>query len=151
MSQMFDQASSSFSRTFETSMKFYQDSTRFWSDACTKGMDNWRTQSDRVVGDTAPFGQANFERFQRMFTEQSEKSMNLLREAFEASQSTRPADLNQRVSDLWKNSFETLRNANETLAKANEEMVQNWTKMCETVSQNANQNANQAKSTGRNK
>ena len=126
---MFKQASESFSRTMSTGVEFQQQAGKFWGDFFGKGVDQFQTQMDKVSKDFAPGAKKNLDQFHKMFDEQSRKSMDLLRETFDSGESCNAQDMFDETRKMWQTSFETLRSQVDTMAKTNVEMAERFCEM----------------------
>lgn len=131
--EMFDQVTENFTRTVEMGTKVQQQAARFWSDMLERNIEESRTRFEKISEETAPFSKSNFDRFQRLFDQQANKSMDMLRQAFEGGKVSNPAEYGQKMTELWRTSFETLRESAETFAKTNNEMLENWSKWVRTT------------------
>lgn len=126
---VFDQLNDSFTKTFETGLKFQEETARFWTRMFEQSMEQGRDQYTRMMDAAAPFTRENTERFQRMFDEQAASSLKMLRNSFDINQTMKPGEAFDRLMQLWRSSFETFRESTESFAKLNSEMLQNWTRM----------------------
>ncbi len=134
MTEMFQQLSDGFSNTFKTGMKFQQDMARFWTDMAGKNVEEVRENFQRVADQSTPFNKTSVEKFQKMFDEQAEQNMRMLKETFEAARfNNNPAELYDNVANLWRKSFDNFKASTEMMARSNSDMMDNWTKMCQNV------------------
>lgn len=129
--------SESFADTMRTTMKFNEDTTRFWSDTVTRNSDEFRTRTQRFVDEVAPFSKQNAERFQKSFDEQTQRTVNFMRDAVQAMQPTRPTEVTDRMLGMWKDSFENVRESMDTYARANMDLARTWTEFFQTAGNSA--------------
>lgn len=128
MKDTFKQISDTFARTMEIGTKFHEDNARFWTETIGRNLDAFRTQWQKLNDELLPFTRRNVERFHKLFDEQAQRSLELLRRSLEAASPAGDASqVYERVNDAWRSSFETLRESADAVAKANAEMFQGWT------------------------
>ncbi len=143
VTDMFKQASESFTRTMSTGVEFQQQAGKFWGDFFGKGFDQFHTQMDKASNGFAPDAKKNLEQFHKMFDEQSHKSMDMLRKTFESGECCNAKDMFDETMKMWQTSFETMRTQVDTMAKTNVEMAERF---CDMANQATATNGHKATS-----
>ncbi len=126
VTDMFKVMNDGFNATIKSGMKLQEDTTRFWNELIQKNTDAFAGRWEKLADDVVPFGRKNVERFQRAFEEQSTRTMDAIRHAFDVSPNVGMPEINEKMAQAWKSSFESFRTATETFAKANSEMLDTW-------------------------
>lgn len=132
LSDMFQQACDSFNKTMKTGAKFQQDVARFWTDAAGKNVEEMRDQFENVAQEAFPFNKKNLERFQRLFDEQTQQTLEMLRQTFDSGRPTDIQEMFQRTSELWRTSFDTIRASADAMAKTSTEMFEGCSEFART-------------------
>ncbi len=125
-SDQFKLMADGYNQTFKTGLKFQQDAAKFWTDMARKTTDEVRTNWERMADELAPFGKKNFERFQTMFNEQADKSLDMLNKMGDMKDNATFSDMTNQVTDMMRSSLETMRNSTQAVAKANTEMFNSF-------------------------
>ncbi|MCA9242662.1 MAG: hypothetical protein KDA32_01810 [Phycisphaerales bacterium] len=136
----FKMMTDNYNQTFKAGLKFQQDAAKFWTDMARKSGDEMRANWERAADEFMPFGKQNYERFQNMFNEQADKSLEMFRSMGEMKDNATFADMANKVTDVMRSSLETMRSSTEAVAKANTEMFnsfaevmkKNGVKCCDT-------------------
>lgn len=123
------QATDTFTRTIEAGVKFQEQNARFWTDMANKNVDELRTKLDKFNLDATPFSRKNLDGFHKLFDTQVNKSMDMLRQTFEAARAQSAPDLYENMLAMWRNSFDALRETADTVARTNSEMFESWKDM----------------------
>lgn len=119
-------AADSFAKTMQSGIKFQEEAATFLTKTLGRTSDEFRSQWDKMTEDAFPFNKKNVERFQKLFDEQSSRSLDLLRKTFDVSAPTNPTDVYEKTFSLWRSSLDTMRQSAESMAKLNAEMFENW-------------------------
>lgn len=134
MTDMFKQATDSFSRTMQAGVKFQEDSARFWTDLTSKNLDEMRNQWEKLSLDATPFAKKNLEQFHKLFEEQTSKTLDLLRKTCEVGGVQNPSDVYERLTLMWRDSLDTIRQTTDAFAKVNGELFENCSEMIRKAS-----------------
>ena len=126
MTQMFTQAANTFNETMQTGLKFQEQSAKFWTGTLAKNADQVRTQFEKVADEAIPAAKKNLEQFHRMFENQAQKSLDVLRETFDGARGWADKGLQDQTMTLWRTSFDAMRSSVDVVAKANAEMFEKW-------------------------
>lgn len=130
----FKTVSDSFAKTFETGTRMFEDTARFWTDAAAKNTHQARERFEKLRDDTTPFQKENVDRFHKLFDEQSQRTLDLMRKACDNLPTQDPAEASQRIADVWRNSFDTFRASVDAMSKANSDMLRGWTSLLSNCS-----------------
>lgn len=125
-----------FADAMRNTMKFNEDTARFWTDTLTRNTDEFRTRTQRFVDEMTPFSRQSAERMQKNFDEQMQRTVNFVRDSAQAFQPAR-TDLNERLFSMWKDSLENARETLETCTKANMDIARTWTEFFNTAASSA--------------
>jgi hypothetical protein len=125
---LFDQAVESFGESMKVGVKFQEDLAKWWADALeqTGPMQNWHKRTRAMVSEVVPAAQKNAEEWMRIMEDNYRRSIDLMRRAFEPTQSTNPAEMQARTRELWEASLEVIRNNAQAMAQANVRMMELW-------------------------
>ena len=126
VNQTFKQATDSFTKTMQAGIKFQEEAAQFWTQALTRGTDDFRGQWDKVAHDALPFGRKNVERFHKLFEDQSNRTLELFRKSVEFGPAQNVNEVYEKAAATWKSSLDTMRQSAEAFAKANSELFESW-------------------------
>jgi len=129
MTDSFKQMSDCLAGTLEVGTDFFQRTAEFWTDAAAKNAQTFRKQWETFNGQAAPLARSNIERLQKLFEQQCQRGLELMRLNVDTQPTADPAELFDRTVELWRNSFETLRQSIDAVAKANAQMFESWTEL----------------------
>jgi hypothetical protein len=133
MTETMRAATENFTRTLQAGIKFQEQNAQFWSDLVGRSTEDFRTQWDRLARDAAPFQQKNLEAFHRLFEEQSQRTLDLLRRSVELGQAQSAGSTYEQLAALWRTSFETLRESADAIARTNAQMFESWSELMRKV------------------
>lgn len=125
--QTFTQWGEILNSAIETGLKFQEESSRFWTNLYNQGAETVRGRWQRVADELMPLNNKNTDRFQKLFHEQADRGMNLLRQAFDVCKVRTPAEWTDRAGEFWRASFDTMKEATEAATQVGAEAWQSWT------------------------
>lgn len=140
MTDMFKAMSDSYAKSFNTGVKFFDETGRFWTETMNKNADDYRNRCDKMIEDFSATGKKNMDRMVRFFEEQNTRTMGLVKHVTELQPATTPSELLDRTSHVMKSSFDAVRDSVDSFAKFTGETMQNTAtvvRTCETTEQAA--------------
>jgi len=128
MTTMFKQATDSFRSAFETGVRIQSETTKaMFQPLMNDGMADFATRSQKMTEETTRLVQKNFTESQKFMDTQAQKSMDMLKKAFDAATPSEKNDMFTATQNLWQNSFDIMRNSMEEITRTNAQMVENFT------------------------
>lgn len=140
MTDMFKAMSDSYAKSFNTGVKFFDETGRFWTETMNKNADDYRNRCDKMIEDFSATGKKNMDRMVRFFEEQNTRTMGFVKHVTETQPATTPSEIFDRTSHVVKASLDTMRDSVDGLAKFTSETMQNTAtavRTCETTEQAA--------------
>jgi hypothetical protein len=132
ISELFDDAATSFNEAVKAGAKMQEEIGKWWSDALEKtnpaapfGVDEWQKKSKAVVAEAIPAAQKNAEAWLKLVDQNTKRGLGLLKKAFDAPPAD-PAALRERTQELWESSLELVRDNTQAVAQANIKMLEVW-------------------------
>lgn len=129
MTETMRAATENFTKTLQAGIQFQEQNAQFWSDLVGRSAEDFRAQWDRLARETAPFQQKNLEAFHRVFEEQSQRTLDLLRRSVELSQPRSAGNVYEQFATLWRTLFEALRESADAIARTNARMFESWSEL----------------------
>lgn len=126
---MFQQFNDNFATAMRTNVRLYEDAMRFFVDAARRNQEQFRQRFDKATEDFNPMVRKNFDRMTRLVDEQTQRGMDLIRQAGEVFQGRQPSEMYDRTFALWRDSFDAMRHAGDTFTRFTNEMFENWTEL----------------------
>lgn len=128
--ETYKQVAEGYSKTMQAGVKFFEDTTRLYTDLAARTMEETRVRVEKVTHDTVELNKHGVERAQAFFEEQTRRNASLTPYMFDPASMNNPAEYFDRVAALWRTSFETVRDSISTIAKNSGEMMEGWSKVC---------------------
>jgi len=130
-SDVFKHFSETFSKGMQASTKFYEDGMKFWNDAMTRTTDEFRNRVEKMADEMTPVTKRSAERMQRLFDENTQRGMALVKNGMEmnpvAKPAATPAEFFDRSVNFSKNAFETMRESMDATFKTGAENMREFT------------------------
>lgn len=126
---MVQQFNDNFGSAMRTSMRFYEDSMRFFTDAARRNNEQFRARFDKASEEFNPVVRKNMDRATRLVDEQAQRGMDLIRQTGEVFAGRQPSDMYDRMFALWRDSFDTMRQCGDSMTKLSNEMFENFAEM----------------------
>jgi len=106
-----DQAVQSFSDTCKGAVKMQEDAVKWWSNILDQAgpTQDWQRKAGSILNDTIPAVQKNADEWVKVFESSSNRTMNLLKKAFDGNVATNPSEVQARIQELWEESLAVLR------------------------------------------
>lgn len=128
VSEMFDQAVESFDTALRTGVKIQEEATRWWSGMLleTDSLEEMQQRMRIIMNDTIPLTRRNIEQYMMIFDRTYRSSMEMLKKAFEMSQSDSIATAQVKTQELWEASLAMMRNNAQMIVQLNSRAMEMW-------------------------
>lgn len=137
-SEMFGQAAKMFQTAMEAGAKLQEESAKSLNELIS-GLgepQKWQKQAQETMGKAATVVQQNADEAMKVVQENTKTSLELLEQAFNARQSEKPADVQDRTREMWETAIGAMRRNTEVIVHANGRMVQSWQEMAQLLGGN---------------
>jgi hypothetical protein len=130
-SDLFDQAVKNYEQALKTGVRLQEECGKWWTNVLnqTTRPQDWQKNVTAVLNETFPAAEKNMEETLRLMERNSRSSLDLLKQATEAAQSTSFADGQARLENLWQTSLELLQHNAQAMTQANVKLVETWTQL----------------------
>lgn len=131
---LFKNFSETFTKGMTASTKFYEDGMKFWTDAMTRTTDEFRNRVEKMADELNPVTKRSAERVQRLFDENTQRGIALVKQGMEMSPMVKPvgtpAEFFDRNVTFSKTAFETMRESMDATLKVGAEAMREMTSCC---------------------
>lgn len=128
VAELFDQAMKNYEQALKTGLKMQEEVTKWWSSLYSQPpwSAEWQKKMTAAMEDVFPTAQKNLEEGLHMIEQNSRASLEIIRQAMEASQGASLGDGNARVQKLWQTSLNAVQNNAQSLTTANARLMSTW-------------------------
>jgi len=126
--EMFDQAIESFDMALKTGVKMQEEATRWWSDLMgdTNSIQGMQERMRGMMMDALPKAQRNIDQYMKMIDKSYQSSMELLKKAFETTQSGSIIEAQNKAQELWESTLAALRTNAQAMVQINARAMESW-------------------------
>jgi hypothetical protein len=130
-SDLFDQAVKNYEQALKTGVRLQEECGKWWTNVLsqTTRPQDWQKNAASALHEAFPAAEKNMEETLRLMERNSRGSLDLLKQATEAAQSTSFADGQARLQKLWQTSLELLQHNAQAITQANIKLVETWTQL----------------------
>ncbi|MDB5291383.1 MAG: hypothetical protein JWL69_2624 [Phycisphaerales bacterium] len=128
-SELFEQATDTFTGALKAGAKFQEDMTRWWTGAVGPAADpfqDWQKRSQALWTKAVPAAQKNVDEYLRLFDQSYRTSIDLMKKAMEAGRSGSLSETQAKSRQILEESMEAFRDNAKAMAEANLRAVQAW-------------------------
>lgn len=128
---LFEQAVKNYEQALKTGVRLQEDCGKWWTDVLNRGASSqdWQKSVTSVLAEAFPVAEKNMEETLRLMERNSRSSLELLKLATEAAQSTSFTDGQTRLRKLWETSLDLLQHNAQAMTQANAKLVETWTQL----------------------
>ena len=130
-SELFEQAIGKFEEAVKTGLKLQEEASSAWTEilAGAGTPTEWQARFEEVAKKSIPKAQENIDTALKTMESNYATSLDLLKKAMEAAQSTTVEEGQERTTALWERSMEAMRENAQTVMQANAKIAEAWTDM----------------------
>lgn len=142
-SEMVEQAMEAFDTALKTGVKMQEEASKFWGGMLgeTNSMQELQERMRMMMMDTMPTTQRNIEQYMKMLDKTYHSSMELLKKAFETTQSGSMMEAQAKAQELWEATLAALRNNAQAMVQINARAMETWAQFAHKEKDMAEQGA----------
>jgi hypothetical protein len=126
VSDLFEQAASTFGDALKAGVKIQEEVGKFWTDTLDQcPVQEWQKKSRAIVSETIPAARKNAEQWLKAVEENYRRSLALLKKAFDGEQAN-PKDFASKTQQLWQETLELVRDNTQAITQANVKILELW-------------------------
>lgn len=125
---LLEQALKNYEQAWRTGAKMQEESARFFSNLVTQaaGPQDWQKRVKAMTDDFIPQTQKSLDEGLKLLEQNSRASVELLKKAVGAAQSTSPQEVQTRLLGLWEASLNTMRETMVSVTQSHQKAVESW-------------------------
>jgi len=126
--ELFEQAMKNYEQALKTGLKLQEQSTRWCVGLLNEAASpqDWQKRMKGLVDEIIPQTQKSVEESVKLMEKNSRTTLDLLKKAAAAAQSTSPQEAQAKFLSFWEASSGALRETAQTVAQANTRTLESW-------------------------
>ncbi len=131
VSDLFNQAVSTYVAALETGSKAQEEVADWWSKTLKEAgtVEDLQKRMQAFATGSMPLAQKNAEECIEVMQKNMQASLDLLKQAFESGQAESVAEVQSKTRDLWEASLKAMRENTEAVVKANARAMEGWAEL----------------------
>jgi hypothetical protein len=129
VSELFEQAMKSYEQALKTGVKLQEEAGKCFANLFnqTPVPQEWQKRVNAAIEETFPVARKNLEENLKFVEQNSRVSLDLFKQAVEATQSVSFADAQAKLQKLWQSLLNALQNNVQAMAQANSKFMESCT------------------------
>jgi len=146
VSQLFEQAMTSYEQAFKTGLRLQEESGRWWTSLLeqTGPTRDWQRTVRTMAAEMLPEAQKRMEDGLRLVEQNSRASLELLKlfkKAVEVPRTNPLAESQTQLLSFWEASLNSMRDSAQAVAQANTQAMESWLELFRKGTEMASENA----------
>lgn len=125
---LFEQAMKNYEEALKTGLKLQEESSKSWTSLFnqTTSPQDWQKKVKAMSDDVIPQTQKSIDECLKLVEQNSRASVELLKKAVAAAQSTSVQDAQTKFLGLWETSLNVLRDTAQAVTQSNTRAIESW-------------------------
>jgi hypothetical protein len=125
---LMNQAMENFSSAMKTGLKVQEEAAKWWLDAAgdAGSLVGMQKKAQEFVRSAVPALRANAEDYLRAMDQNSRKSLDLLKKAYDVAQSDSVADVQAKLREMWEDSLAAVRSNVQSAVQLNTRLMESY-------------------------
>lgn len=128
MVEMFDQAMKNYEQALKAALKVQEEVARLWSSVTpqTEATQDYQKQMTKMLEEMFPGAQKRMEESLKQIEQTGKVSLDLLKLGMESARAGSPAELQNKLGEIWKTSVGLIQSNLQSMSAANTRMFEMW-------------------------
>jgi hypothetical protein len=128
VTELFEQAMKNYEQALKTGLKLQEESSKWWSSLMSQASSpqDWQKRGKTIADNFIPETQKRTEEYLKVIEQSSRASVELLKSAVQAAQSTSVQEAQTKFLSFWEASLHALRDTAQAVTQANAKAVESW-------------------------
>jgi polyhydroxyalkanoate synthesis regulator protein len=129
--ELFQQAMKNYEQALQAGLKLQQDSGKLWMDMMAQAgsPQEWQSKANEVASESLSMARTRMEENLKLVEQSSRSSLDLLKQAMEATKADTIAAGQNKMQELWESSLEAVRANATAINQANAKWAEAWMQM----------------------
>jgi polyhydroxyalkanoate synthesis regulator protein len=129
--ELFQQAMKNYEQALQAGLKLQQDSGKLWMDMMAQAgsPQEWQSKANEVASESLSMARTRMEENLKLVEQSSRSSLDLLKQAMEATKADTIAAGQNKMQELWESSLEAVRANATAINQANAKWADAWMQM----------------------